>query len=129
MTILDVDLMLNIDRYRKVNVDASRSEDIFNPIDQDAGANAEFLLRCINKIDDVSFADQDSAQIYARFKQGELIEWDKAYLDHLPEENCLIQVFTRYEIIEKAETAAVVAGQLIEVAEEKHYTLGQWANV
>lgn len=128
MTILDVDLMLNIDRYRKINVDASRSEDIFNPIDQDAGANAEFLLRCINKIDDVSFADQDSAQIYARFKQGELIEWDKAYLDRLPEENCLIQVFTRYEIIEKAETAAVVAGQLIEVAEEKHYTLGRWAN-
>ncbi|OED40941.1 hypothetical protein AB833_10605 [Chromatiales bacterium (ex Bugula neritina AB1)] len=126
LTILDVNLMLDIDRYRKVNVDAVRPEDIFSASDQQTSANAEFLLRCIRKIDDVTFADRDTAKIYARFSHGALVEYDKGYMDNLLAENCLVQVFSRCGFIEKAQGVSEISEQFVSVEEEKHYTLGRW---
>jgi hypothetical protein len=73
MNILNVKCMLNLERYRKINVNAKRPQEVYP--DQTAMAaenNVGFLIRCVRKFPQVNFADRDTGRIYARFEAGQL---------------------------------------------------------
>ncbi len=75
LNILDVKCMLDIDRYRKIDVDATRPEDVYaDPEAMAADNNTAFLVQCTRVLPVVNFAERDTGRIYARLANGAL-EW------------------------------------------------------
>ena len=69
--VLDVNGMLNIERFTRVNVDAHTPESLYP--DQSRLAperNVGFLKRCVEQFREVNFADQASGRIYLRMGSG-----------------------------------------------------------
>ncbi len=75
LNILDVKGMLNIDRYRKIDINARDPSQVYpcGP-SSEASANTGFLRECARRIPLVNFVDFSSARIYAQLQQGRL-EW------------------------------------------------------
>lgn len=77
MVILDVKAMLDVGRYRTVNVNATAPLQLYEAADggRDAKANhAEFLQQCVRQLREVVFADQHSGRIYLHIVCGR-VEW------------------------------------------------------
>jgi hypothetical protein len=75
MNILDVKCMLNLERYRRININAKGPEEVYpNQKAMIAENNVGFLIRCVRKFPQVNFADRDTGRIYARFEAGQL-QW------------------------------------------------------
>ena len=73
LNILDVKCILDVERYRKINVNAAGPEAVY----PDRGAmapenNTQFLVQCARTIPTVNFADRRTGRIYARVESGEL---------------------------------------------------------
>jgi hypothetical protein len=127
LVILDVELVLNIDRYRKVNITAKRPEDIFTADDLDAKANTSFIKQCANKVDNIVFADQDTATEYAEINQGKLIWWDFSYIEKLPNKHNILAVLNAlgYKHEPMSEPVLPHVNQ-IDLDAERRVTVGQW---
>jgi hypothetical protein len=75
MNILDVKCMLNLERYRRININAKSPEEVYpDQAAMVAENNVGFLIRCVRKFPQVNFADRDTGRIYARFEAGQL-QW------------------------------------------------------
>jgi hypothetical protein len=70
MTVLDPVALSNIDRFKEVNVAATRPEDVLN---SDWIPSHQFLRQCIEALPKLEFADQDSAKIYGRIEKAEWV--------------------------------------------------------
>ena len=71
LNVLDVGSLLDIERYRRVNVDATSPAALYP--DRQALApmrNVGFLLQCVEHFPIVHFADQDTGFIYLRIADG-----------------------------------------------------------
>jgi hypothetical protein len=76
MNILDLNGLLDIDRFRNINVEARTPEEIYvTPVSGDIRNQSRFLKDCVQRIPIVSFVDRDTGQIYARTKGGKLTMW------------------------------------------------------
>lgn len=80
LVVLDVMLLINIERYRKVNVVARDPQTIFKADDLSIAANTGFITQCINTVGTMVLADQASLQEYAILLAGQLVWWDDAYI-------------------------------------------------
>jgi hypothetical protein len=71
LNVLDVKSMLDVVRYRRVNIDATapellyRDEALLEP-----AQNTEFLRQCVERFRAVNFADQASGRVYLRLESG-----------------------------------------------------------
>jgi hypothetical protein len=70
MTILDVKSMLDIDRFRKINIHAHKPEEVYAGDNLAPESNVEFIKRCARLIPIVNFADYETGQVYARLERG-----------------------------------------------------------
>jgi len=71
LNVLDVRCILDVERYRRVNVDATAPERLFDdPMLLAADRNAGFLRQCVAAFREVSFADQASGRVYLRIAAG-----------------------------------------------------------
>jgi hypothetical protein len=70
MTILDIKSMLDIDRFRKINIHAKKAEDVYAGMNITPECNVEFLKRCARMIPIINFADYETGQVYARLEHG-----------------------------------------------------------
>ena len=82
LNILSVKHLLDVDRYRKINVEATRPEDVY----PDAGAmaprnNTQFLEDCVRQLAAVNFVDCGTGAVYARTENGALVAIDRGGLD------------------------------------------------
>ena len=71
LNVLDVASMLNVERYRRVDIDAQSPERLYrdsSPLAPEA--NTEFLTRCAAHFAEINFADQLSGRIYLRLESG-----------------------------------------------------------
>jgi hypothetical protein len=67
MNILDVGCLLDVERYRRVNVDATSPEELYDDAALLAPVkNAGFLRQCIDRFREVRFADQASGRVWLR---------------------------------------------------------------
>ena len=78
LNILDVTGILNIERYKRININARRPEDVYLPAAQGQADEIGFLRRCIALLPAVNFADRDTGRVYARFEGGNLTHIDGA---------------------------------------------------
>jgi len=71
MNVLDVKCLIDVERYRRVNVNASTPASLFaDPAALAADANTGFLRECVQRFRVVNFADQASGRIYLSLQNG-----------------------------------------------------------
>src|SRR5262249_20587149 len=125
MTILDIKCMINIERFRKINIRAQREADVYAGMDLSPQSNLDFLKRCVRWIPAINFADYETGQIYARLEGGKWVWRDKPRFDQAldnPETKAGLLSVAR-----NVDDAACSAEQKpIDVATEKIHTLGAW---
>lgn len=125
MTILDLESMANIERYRKVTVSAQSPGDVFGTCDLTLEKNLGFLARCFDLISDVNLADQDSGYVYASIKKGKLQWFDEDFAArNIPETT----VNALYGVLKLKEPPNMAGHQSpsLDVESEKQYTFGKW---
>lgn len=82
MVVLDVKCLLDIDRYRKIDVGAKQPQRVYpGPDVMAAERNTRFLRDCARRLATLSFADRDSGRIYARLQAGRLSWVDPEMLE------------------------------------------------
>lgn len=128
LTILDVSLFLNIDRYRKVDIAATGPEEIFKQADLEAGLNTGFIVDCAHKVPEIVLADQDSGFIYARVSDAELVWWDTDYLALHRENNDLTSALLALGYDASATALPQHRPDPIDIAAESLVTVGRWIN-
>ncbi len=126
--VLDVSGIINIERYGRVNVDASAPEFLYG----DRGIlaplhNAGFLRRCMGSFREINFADR-RGRIFLRIESGRAVSVDSALL-----RAALLDPDTRCGI--EAVAPGVLAGEVPEAGAGRDLagggsralpTLGQW---
>jgi len=70
MTILDVRRMLDVDRFRKIDIHAQKPEELYVGRELAPERNVEFLQRCARLIPIINFADRATGRLYARLERG-----------------------------------------------------------
>jgi hypothetical protein len=128
MNILDVGRLIDVERYRKINVDAKKPGAVY----PDVGAlaperNLEFLLECARRFPAINFVHPDTGRIYARVEAAGLSWADPAGL-----ERALKDPDSRAGLLALA-PEAVRSGRYRRRAPEdldpeRLHTLGQWAS-
>jgi len=121
MTILDLSLIQDVDRFRKVNVDAKHPDQVLETKDESA-SNTKFIARCIRSIKQVRFAEADTGKVIVEFENGKLVFVDVPRLKQQSDAEHLSQLIEGHA----KETGSTVED--IDTDEEKKYTLGSWNN-
>ncbi len=78
MTILDLKRMLDIERFRKINIHAQRPEDVYVESELAPERNVDFVQRCARLIPIINFADRATGRVYARLAHGRWVWRDEA---------------------------------------------------
>jgi len=79
MTILDVKSLIDINRYQKINIDASAPEEVYLEADMlKPENNINFLKQCAKQITSITFSDRETGNPYARTENGKLVWTDPA---------------------------------------------------
>ena len=81
LTILDISKLLDIERFKKIDVDAGAPEQVYLEQADDAQGNLDFLLQCAQSMPELLFADQRTGRLYGRMEQGEWTMRDAAYVN------------------------------------------------
>ncbi len=125
ITILDVKAMLDIDRFRKININAHAPADVYLGDDLTPECNVEFLKRCARMIPTINFADYDTGHVYARLERG---QW--AWRDEQGFARALQDSDTKagLEAVAPTKFDPVTAKpfQQADLASDKAHTLGAW---
>jgi hypothetical protein len=87
MYILDIKRLLDVERFRKINVDARQADAVYPDAEAMAPErNLGFLLECARRIPAINLVERDSGRIYARVEGGRLSWADAALFEHAFEE-------------------------------------------
>jgi hypothetical protein len=82
LNVLDVKCTLDVERYRRVNVNATAPELLYNDEELLAAENnTGFLKQCIDRFREINFADQDTGRIYLRIVSGKPAWADREALE------------------------------------------------
>jgi hypothetical protein len=77
MNILDLECLLDVERYQHINIEARTPEAIYTDVSsRRAGGHSQFLKQCLRYIPIIDFADYGTGQIYARIVGGKVTAWN-----------------------------------------------------
>jgi hypothetical protein len=125
MTILDIKSMLDIERFRKINIRAQKPEEVYVGENLAPEHNVDFLKRCARWIPTINFADHETGEVYARLSRGKWV-WrnERRFADVLNDPEAKAGLLA---VAPKAyEPAAGATEKRADVAIEKGHTLGAW---
>ncbi|MBY0269895.1 MAG: zeta toxin family protein [Burkholderiales bacterium] len=129
MNVLDVKGLLDVDRYRRINVNARSAQEVH----PGGGAmapehNTRFLAACVSRLPAVNFADRMSGRIYLRTEHGKMVWADPQILA-----TALTDGETRAGIAAVAPQAlqfstAPATPRVLQdlIGQDRIHTLGQW---
>jgi hypothetical protein len=123
MTILDLKAMLDIDRFRKINIQAQRPDDVYFAKELAAERNIGFIRRCVRLIPVINFAAYDTGRVYARLEHG---AW--AWRDENAFTRALADPDTRAALDAITAKGAVAPGEphQPDLGDDRLHTLGAW---
>lgn len=82
LNVLDVGCLLDIERFARIDVDASAPERLYGePRLLDAERNVSFLVRCATRFAEVNFADWSTGRIYLSTTVGAIARVDREGLE------------------------------------------------
>ena len=126
MNILDVKRMLDMERYRHIDVYArSRLALYDNQKTQGSPFNTQFLFKYIRQFHQLNFADRRTGRIYARFETGQLRWVDNGALacaDFGPE----VRAALVHLVPQLFDLATVRAPAPVFLRSERFHTIGRW---
>lgn len=125
MNVVDVKCMLDVERYRKINVNARCPEEVY-PDRQAMAAenNVRFLCECARRLAAVNFVERATARIYARVERGALAWTDPEVLDRaIRNEDTRAGLLA---VAPAAQDSATVHRRGEVLQRERFHTLGQW---
>lgn len=125
MTVLDIKSMLDIDRFRKINIHARDPAAVYAGKDLAPERNTEFLRRCARLIPAISFADHATGQVYARLSRGRWVWRDEARFARALDDPDAKAGLTAIAA-DGGDPAAAIAVQPTDPHIEKLHTLGAW---
>ncbi|NNE21004.1 MAG: hypothetical protein HKN11_00195 [Rhizobiales bacterium] len=70
INILDVSRMIDVDRFRKININADSPREVYAEGTDEPADNIAFLKQCAERLPVVNFADWQTGQPYARLEGG-----------------------------------------------------------
>jgi hypothetical protein len=126
MTILDIKCMIDIARFRKINIAARSVADIYENMDLSPQSNLDFLKRCVRWIPAINFADYETGQVYARLERGNWVWRDQPRFERAledPETNAALPAIAR-----NASGSPGAKHKRVDVAAEKMHTIGTWGD-
>jgi hypothetical protein len=124
MTVLDIRSMLDIERFRKININARRPEEVYVQKELVPQRNVDFLKRCARLIPVINFADYATGRAFARLEHGTWVWRDErrfaGVLDD-PDSRAGLEAIA-------AQRCYSAAGmpEPADLAAEKLHTLGEW---
>lgn len=128
MTILDVKTLIDIDRFRRINIHAANAGEVYAGRDLAPQHHVEFLKRCARLIPAINFAARDSGCVYARLEHG---RW--TWRDAAAFARALDDAETRAALSAIASDPGADPGAappprdlVRDVADAKRHTLGAW---
>ena len=126
MTILDVKRMLDVDRFRKIDIHAQKPEELYVGRELAPERNLEFLQRCARLIPIINFADRATGRLYARLEHGKWTWRDEERISDMladPDVKAAIMAIpaNRYD----ADAAAASAGGKADLDIDDLHNLGE----
>jgi hypothetical protein len=125
MTVLDIRSMLDIERFRKINVNAHRPEEVHPDKELAPERNIDFLKRCARLIPVINFADHETGRTFARLENGTWTWRDERVFARLLDDPAARAGLTALAAERIGSVAAGIAGR-VDLAAEKLHTLGAW---
>ena len=125
MTILDIKRMIDIDRFRKINIHAHKPEEVYVDENLAAERNVEFLKRCARWIPIINFADCRTGEVYARLESGKWAWRNEAKFAQAledPDAKAGLLAIASDDVTQRDRSAHVP----MNLAAEKVHTLGAW---
>jgi hypothetical protein len=128
MNILDLTCLLDIDRYRNINIDALTPEAIYaSPSSRHVAKNPAFLKQCLRRFPGIVLAEQRSGQVYARIDNGRLTAWNPCVYERAVRDSDTRAAFEG--IIGPAQReSATSRGENDRLDPLQSITLGQWGD-
>ena len=120
MTILDLESMGNIDRFRRVNIEASSPDEVL--IDDCGDNDHEFVSRCVAELSKVRITDVNTGRLVAKYHKGQIEYFDKQALRGL-------DGFEAYEELFPMDSIPLDVSEHdpeYTTPSDKIYTLGYW---
>jgi hypothetical protein len=126
MTVLDVKSMLDIERFRKINVNARRPEEVYVAKELAPERNVDFLKRCARLIPIINFADYATGRTFARLESEKWVWRDERLFARMLDDP---EIGTGLKAIAagRSEAVAPAIPQRVDSAAAKLHTLGAWA--
>lgn len=126
MTILDVKSMLDIERFRKINIRANGPDEVYRGNNLAPECNTDFLRRCVRWIPVINFASCKTGAVYARVEQGKWV-WrdDQGLADALNDPDTRVGLDVIAPKIADLETEVRECPANLQL--EKVYTIGSWS--
>ena len=128
MTILDVKSMIDIERFRKINIRAQTAADIYANKDLSPQGNVDFLRRCAHWIPVINFADYETGQVYAQLEHGRWAWRDEQHFAEAqkdPDAKAGLLAVAHYDYGSAERTEY----KRTDVGTEKVHTLGTWGEL
>jgi hypothetical protein len=130
INVLDVGCMLDIERYRRVNINATAAEHLY----ADRGMltpqkNLGFLSQCVERFRNVNFAEQDSGRIYLSIVAGRAVWADRGLLERasLSADTCIALRAIAATALDLSSVDARPRYLQDIAASERIPTLGRWS--
>jgi hypothetical protein len=126
--ILDLTCLLNVDRYRNIDINAQTPEAIYaSPSSRFAAKNPAFLKQCLRHIPTVICAEQQTGQVWARIDNGRLVRWNREVYDRAVRDGDTRAAFV--SVIGAAQLESPPpAGDGDRLDPRQSLTLGQWGD-
>jgi len=133
MNVLDVKCMLDVERYRRVNVDARSPAELYRESALLAPErNTGFLRQCVERFRSMRFADQATGHVYLQLESGRPVWVDSEALQRaLSDPDIRAGLLTT--VPSALDRIANGGGQLRELTDsgagKPTHTLGRWADL
>ena len=122
MTILDPIALSDIDRFKEVNLAATRPEDVLR---SDWTPTYHFLKQCVEELPRLEFADQCDGQIYGKVKKA---QWKYKSTAEMPNDKSVADCLSALGWDGLPDNPHAASKQ-IDIDEVKRVTLGEWGTL
>jgi len=131
MNVLDITGLLNVERFRRVNIDATAPELLFRERASLAPErNTAFLRQCAERFREINFADQPTGRLFLRMASGKPVWLDRPALAQAAgaSDVCAGVLAVAPEVFDWTESTESQPRYLHESAADGTLTLGRWAD-
>lgn len=127
LNILDVSKMLDIDRYKQIDVDARGPDEVYLKGRMAAEDNGEFLAQCARMIAVLRFVDWETGRIYGRMEKGSWKMRDEEYVAQSIDDPDTLAGLRLLGWWDASETADCARPEFLDPLAADCNTLGRWA--